>query len=85
MQYQPQVSVIIPCRNEEQYIEKVIEDLLNQDYPEQKMEILIIDGESEDKTQELILKKISQNTSVRLLKNPKRIVPTGLNIGIKTK
>lgn len=83
MQYQPQVSVIIPCRNEEQYIEKVIEDLLNQDYPEQKMEILIIDGESEDKTQELILKKVSQHTSVRLLKNPKRIVPAGLNIGIK--
>jgi glycosyltransferase involved in cell wall biosynthesis len=83
MQNLPFISVIIPCRNEFQYIGKVIEDIIHQDYPNEKMEVLIIDGESDDNTQEVIKQKIVQHPSVKLLNNPRKIVPTGLNIGIK--
>ena len=50
----PLVSIIIPCRNEEKFIENRIKSLLKDGYPLQKIEILIIDGKSEDKTRDII-------------------------------
>ncbi len=46
----PFVSVIIPARNEEHTIEKCLEHLLDQNYPRDKYEIIIVDDNSEDKT-----------------------------------
>jgi len=48
------VSIIIPCRNEERYIEKCLETILSQDYPKEKLEVLVVDGASEDRTKEVI-------------------------------
>lgn len=79
----PFISILIPCRNEVNYIGKVIDDILNQDYPSSKVEILVIDGESDDNTQAEVTKKTKLNANIRQLNNPKKIVPTGLNIGIK--
>lgn len=80
---QPFVSVIIPCRNEEQFISKCLDSILNQDYPKEKMEILIIDGMSEDKTKEIIQKYIERYPFIKLLDNPQKITSSALNIGIK--
>jgi glycosyltransferase involved in cell wall biosynthesis len=79
----PFVSVIIPCRNEEKYIEECLSSLLKQDYPKEKLEILVIDGMSKDKTREIIKKKFGKYPLIRLLENPQRFTPFGLNIGIK--
>ncbi len=79
----PFISIIIPCRNEVDYIGKVIEDILSQDYPNDKMEILIIDGESDDNTQSVIEEKSKHYPNVIALNNARKIVPTALNIGIK--
>jgi len=78
----PFVSVIIPCRNEEKYIEKCLSSLLEQDYPKEKLEILVVDGISEDKTREIIKDKFKNQSVVKLLENPQKFTPFGLNIGI---
>ena len=44
------ISIIIPCRNEEEYIKDFLESVLSNDYPKEYMEILIIDGKSLDNT-----------------------------------
>ena len=50
----PSVSVIVPVRNEEQHIERCVRQLLEQSYPVDKLEILIVDGMSEDRTSEIV-------------------------------
>jgi len=50
----PFVSVIIPCYNEERYIGQLIRNILSQDYPSVRMEVLIVDGMSSDRTTEII-------------------------------
>ncbi len=81
--YQPFVSVVIPCFQEIRFIEAFIEDVVNQDYPKEKMEILIVDGMSNDGTREIIQKAEKQYTFLRLLDNPHSYTPYALNIGIK--
>jgi len=81
----PLISIIIPCRNEEKYIGKCLDSIIKQDYPKEKMEVLVVDGASEDKTREMVEKFKIQNPTfnVRLIDNPNKFTPHGLNIGIK--
>lgn len=51
---QPDVSVIIPVRNEQDRILLCLESLITQDYPSGKFELLISDDFSEDRTREII-------------------------------
>lgn len=77
------VSVIIPCRNEEASIENCLKSLIAQDYPKKKLEILIVDGMSEDKTREIV-ENISKNfLFIKLLDNLKKLTPFAFNIGVK--
>ena len=50
----PIVSVIIPCRNEEKFIAKCLDSIIEQDYPKDKLEVLVVDGMSEDRTREIM-------------------------------
>jgi len=77
------VSVIIPCRNEEKFIGKCLDSVLTQNYSKDKLEILIIDGMSEDGTREIINEYIKKYSFVKLLENHEKFTPFGLNIGIK--
>lgn len=79
----PFVSLIIPTFNEEKYIGNILEQMLQQDYPFSKMEILVADGNSKDKTQEIVKKYSGENPQIRLLINEKQYVPFALNLGIK--
>lgn len=62
--YTPGVSVIIPCFNEEQWIQKTIISCLNQDYPVDQLEVIVVDDCSNDasveKIEEIIAKLKSQ-------------------------
>ncbi len=49
----PTVSIVMPAHNEEKYIKKAIESLLNCDYPKEKMEIIVVDDGSTDRTYEI--------------------------------
>lgn len=79
------VSLVVPCRNEEKFIGKCLESLLAQDYPKERMEILVVDGDSKDRTREIVKKFQNPNAKfqIRLLDNPKRITPVAANIGIQ--
>lgn len=79
----PFISIIVPCRNEEKFIEKCLKSIASQDYPKENFEILVVDGSSEDKTRDIVRKSMEKYPFVRLLENPKKFTPIGLNIGIK--
>ncbi|MDL1957546.1 MAG: glycosyltransferase family 2 protein [Candidatus Desulfofervidus auxilii] len=80
----PLVSIIIPCRNEEKFISKCLDSILQQDYPKEKLEILVIDGNSEDKTKEIVRQYLKKYSFIKLLDNPKRFTNFAFNIGIKS-
>src|SRR5436190_559355 len=75
------LTVICPVRNEESYIENVIRFFLNAK-PSEK-ELFIVDGNSTDKTKEIVLKYSSEHPEIHLLDNPQQIVPYALNEAIK--
>ncbi|MCK4352707.1 glycosyltransferase family 2 protein [candidate division WOR-3 bacterium] len=77
------ISIIIPCRNEEKFISKCLNSIIANDYPRDKLEILVVDGMSTDKTREIILDFAQKHSNIKVLDNPKKITSTGLNIGIK--
>jgi glycosyltransferase involved in cell wall biosynthesis len=79
----PFVSVLAPCRNEALFIEKAIQSILENDYPKDKIEILVIDGMSHDRTREIVEKMAQKDSRIKLLDNPDRIVPTAMNLGIQ--
>lgn len=77
------VSVVIPMRNEEAYIAKCLRSIIEQDYPKDSMEVLVVDGLSDDCSREIVGELRAEYPFIRLLDNPHRIVPTAMNIGIK--
>jgi glycosyltransferase involved in cell wall biosynthesis len=79
---QPFVSIIVPCFNEKKYIRTFIENILQQDYPKDRLEVFIIDGMSSDGTRKIIEDYQQKHPYIRLLLNEKRFVPFALNLGI---
>ena len=81
----PFVSIIMPIRNEEKYIEKSLTSLLNQNYPSDKCEIIISDGMSNDNTRKIIsqiIQKKLNHPEVIIIENEKRIMPAGANLAV---
>ncbi len=87
----PLVTVIMPIRNEAAYIRRSLGSVLAQDYPQDRLEILVVDGMSDDGTRGIVRNMIDEawttsgscHPQVRLLDNPQQIVSTALNIGLK--
>ena len=79
----PFVAIILPCRNEEKFISKCLDSIIQQDYPKEKMEILAVDGMSDDNTRNIIKQYTNKYPFIKLLDNPKKITPVAFNIGIK--
>ncbi len=80
----PMVSIILPVRNEADYIERSLRAVLEQDYPGE-MEILIADGMSTDDTRKIISTIAEQHPQqvIRILDNEGRIVPIGMNTALR--
>ena len=76
------LSVICPIYNEESRIEECIQSILAQDYPKENLEVLFVDGQSTDRTREIVASYMQDYPFIQLLDNPKRIAPAALNIGI---
>lgn len=79
MRQLPLVSVVIPMRNEAAHITACIDSVLAQDYPAECVELIVVNGDSDDGSAEVLR---AYGTRLRLLRNPSRIVPTAMNIGI---
>src|SRR6266568_8550370 len=77
------VSFVMPVRNEEEYIRACLQSLVEQNYPASECEIIVVDGQSSDRTREIIEEMRERNVQVRCLDNPAGIVPTAMNMGIR--
>ena len=77
------VSVVIPARNEEKFIGRCLESLVTNDYPKKHLEILAVDGASEDKTKEVIQEYVQKYPFIKFFENPEKYTPISMNIGIK--
>lgn len=75
----PFVTVGIPCLNEEDYIEQVVGRVLAQDYPTDKLEVLVADGGSTDGTLEILARLEREDPRVRMIPNPGKIQAAGMN------
>lgn len=81
----PLVSVIMPVRNEADFIERSLSAVLAQDYPRDRLEVLIADGMSTDETRNLIRNVSGRHPEipVTIIDNPRKIVPTGFNLALE--
>lgn len=79
----PFVSVIMPVRNEAPFVERALRSVLDSHYAAEQMEVLVVDGLSDDGTREIVRKLQREDRRVILLDNPGRIPPSALNIGVK--
>ena len=81
----PEVSVVIPCLNEEKTILDLLEAILHQTYPHTQLEVIISDGLSTDQTRQKIADFQLQHPEliIKVLDNPARKIPTGLNQAIR--
>lgn len=78
------LSIIIPCLNEEKYIEQCITSVLNNDFPVSDYELIIVDGCSTDKTVSIVESMMKSYSNIKLIQNPKKIAPVAMNLGIKS-
>jgi GT2 family glycosyltransferase len=75
----PLVTIGIPCLNEEAHIERCIQDAVAQEYPPEKIEVVVADGGSADRTREVLKVQAARDQRVRWVDNPGRIQARGMN------
>jgi glycosyltransferase involved in cell wall biosynthesis len=78
----PFVTVVVPVRNEARFIANLVRAVFAQDYPSDRLEVIVADGMSTDGTREALAHLRNQFPALVVVDNPKRIVPTGLNLAI---
>lgn len=79
------LSIIVPVRNEESFITETLQSLIQQDYPRDRFEILVVDGRSTDNTRKAVEEVCRRHpdTHLRLLDNPGLLSSRARNIGIR--
>jgi glycosyltransferase involved in cell wall biosynthesis len=77
------VAVIVICRNEEKHIRRCLDSLLANDYDRRLMTILVVDGMSTDGTRQIVAEYSQKHGFVRLVDNPRKVIPAALNTGIR--
>ena len=79
----PKVSVIIACRNERDFLGECLDSIVQNDYPHDQMEILVVDGLSEDGTRGIIESYRQRFPFIKCIDNPRRIASSAFNLGIE--
>ncbi|MFC1729988.1 glycosyltransferase [candidate division KSB1 bacterium] len=79
----PFVSLLVPSLNEEKDIAECLDSYIKQDYPKNRFEVVIADGNSTDKTVKIIKKYMKKKINIRLYKNPAKNTAIGRNICLK--
>ncbi len=78
----PTLSVIIPARNEGRFIDACLCSIFAAEPVPGGMEVLVVDGMSDDGTREIVKDRCARHTNLRMVDNPARIVPAAMNLGI---
>ena len=76
-------SVIIPMRNEARYIGTCLDSVLANDQPASSYEVIVVDGMSTDASREIAQDRLARFPRGALLSNPRKVVPSSMNIGIR--
>lgn len=74
------VSVVIPARNEEDFIGGCLDSVRAQSH--QNLQIIVVDGDSNDRTAEIVAKHRVEDDRVELVQNDRRTIPVAMNIGL---
>ena len=77
------VAIIIPTLNEEKFITECLNSVVNQTYPLERMDVIVVDGGSKDETHSIVEKFHIRYENIRLLNNSGRIQSIAFNIGVK--
>lgn len=80
----PDLSVVMPVRNEEAHLRAIVRQLLDQSLDSSRYEILVVDGMSEDGTGEIVKEMQTENPHLQLLENPACLASSARNIGAKS-
>lgn len=75
----PLVTIAMPCLDEEAFIEPCLRSVLAQDYPADRIEVLVADGRSGDRTREILSRLSAEDPRIRMIDNPDRIQAAGMN------
>lgn len=78
----PTVTVVVPMRNEQAHLAACLESLLDQTYPSEGYEIIVVDGGSRDGSVDVVRQLQHEHGNILLLDNPDGIVPSAMNVGI---
>ena len=79
----PFVSVIMPVYNEARFVEKAVRSFLDNDYTDDRMEIVVIDGMSNDGTRDVLQDIAGRESRLRVVDNPQKFTPISMNLGIQ--
>jgi glycosyltransferase involved in cell wall biosynthesis len=79
----PLVSIVVPCRNEAAFLQRSIGALLAQDYPADRLEILVVDGMSEDDSASIAGDLLAGAAQAEVITNPESNTPAAFNLGLK--
>lgn len=78
------VCIIIPCRNEEKFIQACLESVLSFALPAgATLEIVVLDGGSTDRTRDIVAEIVRKHPNVRCLDNPQRYQGCAVNRAIR--
>jgi len=79
------VSIIVPCYNEEATIRLLLKSIYAQSYPHHEIEVILADGMSTDQTRSEVaaFRKEFPDLLVKVVDNPKRIIPAALNFALE--
>ena len=77
------ISIVCPIYNEESHIEDCIQSIVSQDFTQEEMEVLFVDGMSTDHTREIVESYSQRYPFIQLLDNPMHTAPVALNRGIR--
>jgi succinoglycan biosynthesis protein ExoA len=77
----PRVTVVVPARNEEDSLDECLVALRKQS--ETRLQIIVVDGDSEDGTTDVVRRHAAEDDRILLLHNPLRTVPYSLNVALE--
>jgi succinoglycan biosynthesis protein ExoA len=77
------IAVIMPVRNEQRYIGQTLDQLRQQEFPLEKVEVIVADGNSTDATREVAKEFASRFGSLRILNNAGMLPSSGRNVGVR--
>lgn len=80
---QPRVSIVIPMLNEAEAIARCVRSILDQSYPVELIEIIVVDGMSRDGSRDRVAELAKEHANIKLYDNPQRRTPIALNIGAR--